>query len=624
LKTAPIVPAEIRFDGVPTAPVFGDVYHPREGAYGQANHVFLRGNRLPERWRGRQRFVVLETGFGLGHNFLALWNAWRSDPERPARLHLISIDKHPPRREDLARAHAAAPYLALSAALLAQWPPLVPNMHRLLFEGGAVDLLLAFGDAAAWMREIVAEVDAFFLDGFAPARNPEMWSRSVLAPMARLAAAGATAATWSVAREVRDELARAGFEVKRASGFGPKREMTVARFAPRFRARPPPGRSAAMPGARDALVIGAGLAGAAAAAELTAQGLACTVLDAAAQPASAASGNPGGLFRGIVNRDDGPHARLLRAAAIEAARVYRPLIDGAIVPGAQGGVLQLGDEAQRATRWPADYVRSLDSQEASVLAGLRLSVPALHFPGGGWLKPRALVEHWLGVPAMRFVGSSTVARVARQGDRWVAFDAAQHVLGSGDVVVIANAAAAVNLAPELRCTLGSTRGQITRLPSNTPGLNAPRLPLASKGYVITLENGDLLVGATSSADGDPSPRPADDLLNLRTLERLTGAAPSSVPPGATSRTGWRCRTDDRLPLAGAAPLAAPPPQTRIDLPRFVPREPGLFVLTALGSRGITWAPLCARVLAAAVTGAPMPLEASLLDAIDAARYASRS
>ncbi|WP_162910231.1 tRNA (5-methylaminomethyl-2-thiouridine)(34)-methyltransferase MnmD, partial [Azohydromonas sediminis] len=262
MRFAPITPARIVFgdgapDAPPYAPDFGDVYHARAGALAQAHHVFLGGNALPQRWQQRARFVILETGFGLGHNFLATWAAWRDDPRRCERLWFVSIDRHPPTRDDLARAHAASPLPGLARDLVAAWPPLTPDLHTLAFDGGRVMLRLAFGDVAAWLPQLVLDADAFYLDGFAPDRNPAMWDARVLKALAGRAAPGATAATWSVARDVRDGLAGAGFAVERAPGFGGKREMTVARYAPAFtprRARAP-GRVAP----RDAVVVGAGL-----------------------------------------------------------------------------------------------------------------------------------------------------------------------------------------------------------------------------------------------------------------------------------------------------------------------------------------------------------------------------
>ena len=234
MKTSPIVDARIErsAEGLPYSARFGDVYHPRSGALEQAGHVFLGGNGLPQRWAARDRFVIAETGFGLGNNFLATWAAWRADPQRSERLDFVSVELHPPTRDDIAAWPRDAQTAALAHELAAQWPPLVQGLHRLAFDDGRVRLHLAFGDAARWVPEWVARVDAFFLDGFAPDRNPAMWDERLLKALARLAAPGATAATWSAARSVRDGLTTAGFTVNKSPGSGGKRDITTARFEP--------------------------------------------------------------------------------------------------------------------------------------------------------------------------------------------------------------------------------------------------------------------------------------------------------------------------------------------------------------------------------------------------------
>jgi len=230
LKATPLVPAEVDFSeaGAPAAPAYGDVYHSRAGALAQARHVFLGGNGLPGRWQGRARFVVLETGFGLGNNFLATWEAWRQDAARCERLVFVSVEKHPLRRDDLARAHAASPLPALAQQLVEHWPPLTPGLHALSFDGGRVELLLALGDARELLRELVLDADAFYLDGFTPARNPDMWDEWLLKSLSRHAVPGTTAATWSINRPMRRALQALGFEVELAPGFATKPEMTVA------------------------------------------------------------------------------------------------------------------------------------------------------------------------------------------------------------------------------------------------------------------------------------------------------------------------------------------------------------------------------------------------------------
>src|SRR6476619_4346196 len=213
-------------DGTAFSDEFQDVYHSTHGGLAQSRHVFLAGNSLPERWKGRDAFVILETGFGLGLNFLAAWDAWRADASRPSRLHFISVESRPLDAKDLESALSPFASLApLSRALRAAWPPPLAGFHRIHFDGGNVILTLLFGDAASVLPQLVASVDAFFLDGFSPAKNPGIWSPEVVCELARVAAPGATLATWTVAGGVRAALADAGFAIEKREGFAGKREM---------------------------------------------------------------------------------------------------------------------------------------------------------------------------------------------------------------------------------------------------------------------------------------------------------------------------------------------------------------------------------------------------------------
>lgn len=640
MKTQAIVPARITFeDGVPFAPAFGDVYHARAGALAQAQHVFLRGNGLPGRWRGRREFVVLETGFGLGNNFLATWHAWRGDPTRCQRLVFVSVEKHPLRRNDLAMVHRHHPWPQLAGELVARWPVLTPNVHRLEFESGRVVLLLALGDVQEVLPALDAEVDAFFLDGFAPARNQQMWSGTVYQQLARLSAPGATAATWSVARAVREGLTDAGFEVQTAPGFGGKREMTVARHAPRHRPTRAPALAPAEAARREAAIVGGGLAGAAVAAALAARGWACTVLDRHPRPAQEASGNPGGLYRGIVNRHDGPHARLHRSAALHLAALIESR--RAELVGGFDGLLRLEDPGRGdvvaaltgmralvdALGLPPEFVQPLDPEQASAAAGTPLRAPAWFFPAGGWVRPASLVSHWLAAPGVRWQGSSPVQGLEAGARGWRLRGEHGQVLAESPVVVLANACDAQRLAPPGGWQLRPVRGQITGVPAGTPGLIAPRLPLASAGYVLPAHEGWVWCGATTQPDdADARVRAEDHQHNLEQLSRLLGSPASLLPQTLRGRVGWRAVTPDRLPLVGPAPdaHAATAARQRLTQPRQVPRLPGLYLYTGLGSRGITWSALCAEVLAAWIDGSPPPLETDLRDALDPARFLSRA
>jgi tRNA 5-methylaminomethyl-2-thiouridine biosynthesis bifunctional protein len=636
MKTAPIVAAHIEpgADGLPFAAHYGDRYHPRAGALEQARHVFLGGNGLPQRWAGRQRFVIAETGFGLGNNFLATWASWRADERRCELLHFLSVELNPPCLEDLVVWPRDAEVRPLADELVRQWPAHTHGLHTLRFDDGRVWLHLAFGDVADWLPEWVARVDAFFLDGFAPDRNPRMWEPRLFKSLARLAAPDATASTWSVARAVRDGLVSAGFEVHKAPGQGGKRDITAARFVPpATRRSAPPGRPREREVDRHALVIGGGLAGCAAAWALAEQGWRSTVIERHAEPACEASGNSAGLFHGVVTRDDGLHARWHRAAALAFAPVaHEAIADG--VPGAAEGLLRLEHEAGDAAAMaaslrrlglPASYVEALDAAEASRRAGLALTSPAWFYPAGGWLSPRALSAWYLrraGTLAT-WQGSAGVDRLQRDGEVWQAVDAHGTVLASSRTVVLANAADAMRLLGATDWPIESIRGQVSIAPA--AALQLPRLPVAGSGYLLPAIGERAVFGATAQADdADGSVREVDHRLNLDRLAALTGQSPDLAVHELAGRVGWRCTTGDRLPVIGGAPDEGAAAVGSADQPRFVPRRQGLFVFTALGSRGIGMSALGARLLAAWVTAAPSPVEASLMDAVDPARFAARA
>ena len=635
MKTAPIVPARIEpsAEGLPYSPTFADVYHPRAGAMEQARHVFLAGNGLPGRWAGCDDFVIAETGFGLGNNFLATWAAWRADPQRCARLDFVSVELHPPTRADLAAWQRDAALAPLAAELAAQWPALTHNLHRLSFDDGRVRLHLAFGDVARWVPEWVAGVDAFFLDGFAPARNPQMWDPRLFKAIARLARPGATATTWSAAHSVRDGLQAAGFTVNKAPGQGGKRDITVARFEPAATRRAtPPGRPRARSRPSRAIVVGGGLAGCACAWAMAEQGWRTTIIDRHDEPALEGSGNPAGLFHGVAMRHDGPHARWLRAAALAFEPVARAAVsDG--VPGAVDGLLRLEpqvgsvdamQEILARVGLPAQYVQALTAAQASQRAGLPLVHPAWFYPGGGWISPRSLAAWYLrsaGTLAS-WRGCRQVAAVDRVDGEWRVLDAQGRVIDSAPVLVLACADDTSRLLGGPDWPIEPVRGQISIA---DPGRIAlPSVALAGAGYVLPAAAGAAIFGATAQpGDRDAAVRIEDHRLNLDRLAQLTASRIDIDAASLSGRVGWRWTAVDRLPVIGAVPDGDSSAVGSADQPRFMPRQPGLFVFTALGSRGIGVSALGARLVAAWVSGAPSPVEASLMDAVDPAHFAAR-
>jgi tRNA 5-methylaminomethyl-2-thiouridine biosynthesis bifunctional protein len=479
----------------------------------------------------------------------------------------------------------------------------------------------------------VARVDVFYLDGFAPARNPQMWDPRLFKALARLALPGATATTWSAARSVRDGLQAAGFTVSKAAGQGGKRDITVARFEPApTRRAAPPGRPQSCAVAPRAIVLGGGLAGCASAWALAEQGWRTTVIDRHEEPALEGSGNPAGLFHGVVMRNDGTHARWLRAAALAFEPIAREAVaDG--VPGAVDGLLRLEYELGSVEAMqrvidrlglPAEYVQALDAAQASQRAGLRLAHPAWFYPGGGWISPRELASWYLrraGALAT-WRGGTEVAQLRRLDDGWQVIDAQGSVVDSAPTLVLASAGDALRLLGSHAWPMVPIRGQISIAAADRIGL--PLLPLAGAGYVLPAAAGAAVFGATAQpGDDDGAVRAADHRLNLERLAQLTGRPIDVDAASLNGQVGWRWTANDRLPVIGAVPDETSPAVGSADQPRFMPRRPGLFVFTALGSRGIGVSALGARLLAAWVSGAPSPVEASLMDAVDPARFAAR-
>jgi tRNA 5-methylaminomethyl-2-thiouridine biosynthesis bifunctional protein len=566
-------------------------------------------------WQGRERFSVL---LDTPEPFPALWASWRSDPNQSARLDVVMLSPGPLEAEVLNRACAAE-----GLEMPAHWPPATADFHCIALDSGRVHLLLATGDPRRVWREVVARIDAFRFD--APVIDPQGLSKALV----RLAAPHATVTARHDSPALRDNLRARGFELA-ADGHQP-----MACYRPAFvPSRAPVRRAVAASDARHVVIVGAGLAGAATALALAEQGWHSTVIEGHHAPAQAASGNPAGLFHGIVNAHDGPHARFNRAASWAACRTVQRAIDAHGVAGSTAGLLRLEnagtDPAAMASLLhrlglPADYVRALDATAASAVCGIALHQPAWFYPHGGWVNPAGLVRAMLAEAGglCEFLAGRQVHRIVHEGSRWQVLGLADHMIAETDVLVLANAGDALRLLDHPAWPVQAVRGQLTMAP-RPADMVLPAVPIAGGGYVMPDVAGQMVFGATAQpGDADACVRAADHAHNLAQLARLLGRAWEGSPAALRGRTAWRCVAEDRLPLIGQVPDVSPDRLT-VEQARFVPRRQGLFVFTALGSRGITWSALGGQVLAAAIAGAPSPLPANLLDAVDPARFITRA
>lgn len=644
-------PAEPVFseDGIPYSPRYDDVYHSTAGGLEQARHVFLGGNGLPGNWARREQFVIVETGFGQGLNFLATWQAWRDDPQRCRRLHFVSIEKHPFTRDGLARLHAAlGDLLPLATQLQAQWPDALPGLHRLSFEDGAITLTLAFGDIETMLPRLALGADGFYLDGFSPSRNADMWSDSVFRGLGRLARMGATLATYTAAGFVRRGLQAAGFVVTKAPGFAGKRDMIAAHFAPAWKNRRYAPPDAAHWPDRHAIVIGAGLAGCAVSERLAARGWRVTLFDQHDAPARQTSAHRAAAMHAHVSADDSVLSRLSRAGNLHALRAWHALEAAGHQVGWQGsGVLQIGEDAadnaaQRAALqtlgFPESFVRWMSADEAAREHDAPVPRGGLWFPQGGWVAPpdicRAQLAKAGAAVDARF--NCRVASLTHVDGEWHALGEGGELLARAPLAVLANAHEAERLVSGRFLALRRIRGQLTDLDSRqVEALGAwPDCVVTGNGYLLPRgERGDARVGSSYDEDQGPLVECADthaaNLARLASLLPDRGAAIGRLDPAnLRGYVGVRTVTHNRLPLIGriaddTAVLARAEALRGAHL-RDVPRLPGLYAALAYGSRGLTWAALGAELIVSQIEGEPLPLEADLADALDPARLLLRA
>lgn len=639
-------------DGQPFSPRFGDVYFSRSSGIEETRHVFLAGNALAERFGAlppRGLFTVGETGFGTGLNFLCTWQLFAQTAPADARLAYVSTELYPLSPADLRRALALWPALDREAgALLSQYDWMAPGWHRFVFDGGRITLTLLIGDARRTLAALDAVADAWFLDGFAPARNPELWEATLFQEISRHSTHGTTFATYSSAGDVRRGLEAAGFAVEKIPGFGPKREMSRGRCV-RPLARPycaPWLRRPPAIAARTAIVVGGGLAGTSAAASLAQRGFEVALIERHDRLAAEASGNPQGVLYARLS----PHATVLSRLLLDGYQFTLRELSRRLPEDGRAwsrcGVLQLAHDAAEEARqeklaaldWPEAILRRVSGDEASRIAGVPAASGGLWFAGGGWVHPPALCAALARHPRIRTSTATEVLGFERAPDgRWRVLSGDRE-LGRAAVLVLAQAVDVRRFPATASLPLHAIRGQLTYLPA-TPASARLRTVLCGESYVAPVRDGRHCVGATFVIrDESTDVRPEEHAANLEMLARLSpgfaqAAAAEQLDPAALDgRAALRCVSPDYLPLVGAIPDAAAFRQrfaalardatTEFDAP--VPWLEGLLVSTAHGSRGLLTAPIAGELLASGITGEPLPVEASVAGGLAPARFLARA
>ncbi|WED44361.1 bifunctional tRNA (5-methylaminomethyl-2-thiouridine)(34)-methyltransferase MnmD/FAD-dependent 5-carboxymethylaminomethyl-2-thiouridine(34) oxidoreductase MnmC [Legionella cardiaca] len=655
--SSPFIPIETASlfwrDGLPFSSKFDDIYFSTAGGLQETEHVFIAGNHLIDRWQTLKNntFIIAETGFGSGLNFLLTWALWLKHAPSSAQLHFISCEKFPLTKEDLVRCLNLWPQLQKQAeALLEDYPILTPGFHQLAFDEGRINLTLMLGDAEACFNELLIcgdavieqqlrtnHVDAWFLDGFAPSKNEAMWSKTLFQAIGLLSKPGTTLATFSAASVVKTNLQEAGFCVNKVKGFGRKRDMITAEFEKIPATLKPKGRTTPWHmdavnngGSKRALIVGAGLAGCYTAFALAKRNWQVTLIDMQNGVGCGASGNKQAVLYPKLSSFQSPLTQYMLASFLFAVRHYKKLLKDYPSLGELAGILQLAfNEKERLAQasldsWLAAYPELgmlVDLEQASELAGVPLKKAGLFIPLSGWLDSQALCQLLVQNSGIQFIGNTAISEVNFKEGLWHAAD--YHA----DVLVITSGYQAAEFSQTSYLSLKPIRGQMTTIESNENSVKL-KIPLCGDGHVLPAKNNTHAIGATYHLGiTDNGCNFSDDASNLARLKKLIDENSWSNQ----LRSNWagiRGATTDYLPVVGPVPNACEFNQRFKSLEsnakRWLPLpgvyHKGLFLCAGFGSRGITTIPLSAEWLASMINNEPFFLPRTLVQALSPARF----
>lgn len=643
--------------GTPVSDQFDDVYFSNVNGLEETRYVFLKQNLIPERWQefDRRRFVIGETGFGTGLNFLAVWQAFndflRANPDATLKeLHFVSFEKFPLSKQDLIKAHQAWPELAeLAEKLHRHYPPAVPECHRIVLDNGAVTLDLWLGDIKDCLPSVPygeeGIIDTWFLDGFAPSKNPEMWNQDLFNGMAKLARSECRVATFTSAGFVRRGLIEAGFAMKKVKGFSTKREMIAGCMETRQQqSRHAPYFNRTSASHLDSIaIIGGGIASAALAKALVQRGQKVTLYCKHAQAAEGASGNRQGAVYPLLNGSHDGVSRVFAPAFLFARQFVEQAAQALTFDHDWCGVTQLmWDEKSTnkldkmlAGNFAPELIQKLSAEKTAEKNGLPIDMASVHYPLGGWLCPAELTQALfaqLGTLdnfTAKFEQSVEQLIWDEMSQHWQVHTQGQHDTYSA--VVIANGHEFQTFSQTADIPLGQVKGQVSHAPA-TETLSKLKSVLCYDGYMtpVNPNNQHLCIGA--SYDRRHLDTEFDVNAQQENAEKLTQCVPNQKwakevdTSGNLSRQGIRCVSRDHLPFVGNVGDFSAIKRQYADLPHtqaedieVISQFPNLFCLLGLGSRGLSSAPLMAELLASQICNDPLPLPVDVLEELHPSR-----
>ncbi|MCF2947992.1 bifunctional tRNA (5-methylaminomethyl-2-thiouridine)(34)-methyltransferase MnmD/FAD-dependent 5-carboxymethylaminomethyl-2-thiouridine(34) oxidoreductase MnmC [Paraglaciecola aquimarina] len=664
---------EFNENGAPVATEFADIYFSDAGAFEETQHVFLSNNSIPLRWETwpQKYFTIAETGFGTGLNFLITLKCFsdfiEQQPDTNFNLHFISIEKFPISLADLKQALAVYPELQeFSNELLNQYPEPIAGCHRLHFLQNRVTLDLWLGDVHQVLPQINDRpdgiVDAWYLDGFAPSKNPDMWTQSLFEHMARLATECCTFATFTAAGFVRRGLIQAGFDVQKRPGHGRKREMLAGQINKKqdtptglpyfvrnsYQAANQPSTnqyytSQHKTNKPSIAIIGGGIAGANCAYALAKKGLQATIYCKESQLAQGASGNPQGGFYPQLNAEASVASQIQVSAFTYAARLYKQLLaDGFNYSHDWCGTLLMAFNDKVTTRyqkmvsnqtWPESLIHWVDNQQASDKANMHIPYSGLFVPSAGWINPPELTQALIKAAQTQVITNHQLMSLDRDANQWC-LTWQNQTLTQADIVIFTTGSDSVDMPYLEELPFRLVRGQVEAIPTNNE-LDKLSTVLCHKGYFTPNWQGHHALGSTYvKEDRSCEYRQSEQSLNLgmhqRSLDKCDWI--HNIQAEGKGRAAIRASTPDHLPMVGAVPNVEQQKQQYQDLYKALPSHcyptaidhPNLFMLTGLGSRGLSTAPLSAEILASQITGQALPLSDKLLDALNPNRFLIRA
>jgi len=703
-KQAQIANADIQWleSGAPYSLQFEDIYFSREGGLEETHHVFLQANDLLRRWQeadktGLSLFVIAELGFGTGLNFLCCWQLWEQAALQNLRLHFISCEKYPIKLDALQQALAGWPQLQnFSSSLIEVYPDHSPGYHRLHLSSqngkSSVTLDLYYGDAQEmlsqqlidyrkkYQRKQIAKrrwkIDAWFLDGFAPRVNPDMWNSSLLQTISTLSGLGTTLSSYSVAGHVLRGLAEQGFKVEKRSGFGNKRQMLYAEFAGTGTGTGTESATAVVtPGQKtvltpdtpkpDVIVIGAGLAGCSTAWQLARRGYRVTVLEQEAGIAQQASGNPQAVLQCRLNRSASPEWHFNLQSYLYASRLYTSLAKSGGIEWHNCGVLTLdsayGNTRSRPnnkrydnnnydnkdyTHFASAVLRRVNAFESSTLSGIEIAEDGFFLPHGGWLNPVALCQMYLQHPLISVQLHTRVESLKYEESAWQVYAANERRSTSAETVIIANSYCAAKLEQSAAYPVLPLRGQVSYLQA-TPKSARLACVVCAQSYIVPVNENMHSIGASyvrNSVDTTLSTQEHRQNiegicvkvsgldLEARGLDPQSSDLDLEKSANLSGRASIRGSTLDHMPILGQLPdpniwhgiyggaqhLSA---QSEVLGNEFFP---GLYLNVGHGSHGLTTTPLAAEYIASQIAGEPSPLQKTVTAFIEPQRFLRRA